>query len=547
MAGDLGEFDYVICGAGTAGCVIANRLSADPSVRVCLIEAGKKDSHPFIHVPAAVAAAIGTPSLGWGYWTAPQQHLGGRKIPVPRGRVLGGCSSINGMVYNRGQPADYDDWTAMGNTGWSYPEVLPYFKRAENYEGPPSPWHGQGGEMNVIDLKHPNRLNDAFLDAMGSLQFRKSPDFNGPDPEGYGLRPATIRRGRRESEVTAYLKPARGRANLAIVTEATVQCVLIEDGRAVGVEVRQGGGMRRIKARREVVLCGGAIGSPQLLMLSGVGDGEALKALGLEIKHHLPAVGRNFHDHFAVTVQMVTDDPTSYGISLKALPRGAWNVLEYLAFRAGPFASHVFEANAFLRTAPGLDRPDVQMVFQPARRNQGTFPLPLGHGFVLSNVLLYPKSRGRISLASADPDVHPIIDPNLLAEAEDAQPILRALKLSRRVFETPAFAKYKASEFMPGPAVQSDEALLDYIRRSLVTVHHPAGSCRMGPDADSVVDPELRVRGVQGLRVADASIMPRLVGGNTNAVVVMIAEKASDMILGKAPLAAVDAPKRAAA
>ncbi len=549
MAGE--EFDYVIVGAGTAGCVLANRLSADPAVRVCLIEAGGRDSHPFIHVPAGVAAAIGTRKLGWGYWSTPQTHLDGRRIPVPRGRVLGGSSSINGMAYHRGQPADYDDWAAQGNTGWSYAEVLPYFKRSENnpdYRG--SPYHGQGGEMNVTFPKGPNPLNRVFADAMASLQFRHTDDFAGENGEGYGLRQGMIRDGRRESGATAFLNPVRDRPNLKVVTDAVVQRVLIEGGRATGVEIRSPDGRDRITARREVIVSAGAVGSPQILMLSGIGDGAELKAHGIEVKHHLPAVGKNFHDHFAALVQMTTDDPTSYGISLKAIPRGVWNVIEYLTARQGPFASNVFESTAFIKTKDGLDRPDIQLVFQPARRNLGklmTFPLPVGHGFQITAVLLYPKSRGAISLKSPDPAEAPLIDPNLLAVPEDADSVVRGLKLARRVFAAPAFASLKAQELFPGGGVQGDGEIRDYVKRTLNTVHHPAGSCRMGPDKDSVVDPELRVRGVQGLRVVDASIMPFVIGGNTNAPVVMIAEKAADMILGKKAPKAEQLKRKAAA
>jgi choline dehydrogenase len=538
------EFDYLIVGAGTAGCVLANRLSADGKSTVALLEAGARDSHPFIHVPAGVAAAIGTKSLGWGYWSTPQTHLDGRRIPIPRGRVLGGSSSINGMAYHRGQPSDYDDWAAMGNAGWSYAEVLPYFKRSENnpdYAG--SPYHGQGGEMNVTHIPKPNPLNRVFAEAMASLQFRHCDDFAGADGEGFGLRQGAIRAGRRESGTTAFLRPALGRDNLQVVTDHPVQRLLIENGRAVGAEIKGPDGLSRIMARREVIVCGGAIGSPQILMLSGVGDGDELRAHGIEVKHHLPSVGKNFHDHFAVLVQMTTEDPTSYGISLKALPRGAWNVLEYVLMRRGPFASNVFESTAFIRTTDGLDRPDIQLVFQPARRNLGklmTFPLPVGHGFQITSVLLYPKSRGSIALASADPAAAPLIDPNLLAEPEDYLPVMRGLRLARRIFASPAFAPLKAQELLPGQDVQSDEEFRDYVRRTCSTVHHPAGSCRMGADPASVVDPELRVRSVQGLRVVDASIMPRVVGGNTNAPVVMIAEKAADMILGRPALPAAD-------
>ncbi len=537
------EFDYVVVGAGTGGCVLANRLSADPNVRVALLEAGPPDTHPWIHIPAAVGAAIVTPQIGWGYWTAPQAHMGGRKIPVPRGRVLGGSSSINGMVYNRGHPKDYDDWAAMGNKGWSYLEVLPYFRRSEdNPRFAGSPYHGVGGEMHVSDIRKTNPLNPAFFQAMEELQIRRCPDYNSLNPEGYGLRQAAIRNGRPRVRLhgvpQARHEPSEPQHHLQC---ARPPC------RDRGP---QGHGRRGRGAGRRAGDQGAARGHPLrrghrlaalLLLLSGIGDGEALKALGMEVEHHLPAVGQNLHDHLAVLVQMLTPrDSTSYGISAKAFPRGVWNVLEYLLWRQGPLASFVFEANAFVRTTPELDRPDVQMVFQPARRNQNTFPIPVGHGYVMSSVLLYPKSRGRIALASPDPETAPIIDPNLLAEPEDYEPLLRALALSRRVFASPAFARYRAEEFKPGPEITTREGLMAHIRDTGSTVHHPCGSCRMGGDDASVVDPELKVRGVEGLRVADASIFPRLVGGNTNAVVVMVAEKAADMILGRPAPAPAD-------
>jgi choline dehydrogenase len=529
-------FDYVVVGAGTAGCVLANRLSEDQSNRVCLIEAGPKDTNPFIHVPALVAAAMVRPSIVWGYWSAPQPGLNGRKVPIPRGRVLGGTSSINGMVYIRGNPRDYNDWAAAGNQGWSYQEVLPYFVRSENNEAfNGSPYHGKGGPMNVLSIKRPNPLNAAFWEAMRSLQFRRNDDFNGADTEGYGPRQGTIKDGRRESGTTAFLRPAMNRPNLTVLTQGLVTRVVLENRRATAVEIQQGGETRRIGARREVILSAGSIGSPQILLLSGIGDGAALQSLGIPVQHNLPSVGANYHDHVASAVLMRTSNSTSYGISLKALPRGAWNVFQYLLMRSGPFASNVFESHAFVKTTSGLDRPDTQIVFQPARRNQNTFPLPLGHGYNISAVLLYPKSRGRIALSSPDPHDAPIIDPNILGEPEDFEPLVRGLKLARRILAAPAFAPYKGAEFLPGPKVESDEAFKDYLRGTTATVFHPAGSCRMGVDAAAVVTPELKVRGVDGLRVADASIFPRLMGGNTNAPVVMVAEKAADMILGRTP------------
>ena len=526
-------FDFIVVGGGTAGCVLANRLSEDPANRVCLLEAGPEDKHPWIHIPAAVGAAIFTPGISWGYWTTPQAHLDGRKIPIPRGRVLGGSGSMNGMVYNRGNPKDYDDWAAAGNTGWSYREVLPYFTRSENNEVyPASAFHGRGGPMNVKSIARPNPMTKPFQAAMAALQFRACPDFNGPSPEGYGPRQVTILNGRRVSQATAFLRPALNRPNLTVITDAPVARVTIEGGRATGVELATQGG-RKIAARREVVLSAGAIGSPQILMLSGVGDAAQLKPLGIEVKADRPSVGADFHDHMATSVQMDTDDASSYGISWKALPRGIWNILEYIVARTGPLGGNVFETNAFVRTDPNLDRPDAQLVFQPAKRNKTTFPIPIGHGYVISIVLLYPKSRGRITLASADPLAPPVIDPNLMADERDFGPMVRGMKLARRILEQQPFARYRGVEIQPGPQVTADADLEAYIRATAGTVHHPCGSCRMGADADSVVDPELRVRGVQGLRVADASIFPTLVGGNTNAPVVMIAEKAADMILGR--------------
>ena len=526
-------FDFVIVGAGTAGCVLAARLSGDPRNTVCLLEAGGEDRHPFIHVPATVAAAIARPSLNWRFMTVPQPALDNRRIPLPRGRVIGGSGSINGMVYFRGQPRDFDDWAAMGNPGWSYRDVLPYFIRSENNDSyADSPWHGRSGPIRVSHIARPNPMIAAFLEAMRWLGFKRCEDFNGPDPEGYGLRQGTIRNGRRDSTAVAYLRPARARANLEVRTDSLVTRILLENGRAAGVEVERAGQLQRLQARREVVVCAGAVQSPQILLLSGIGDGEALRLLGIETRQHLPGVGANYHDHVAAGILMEMSNSESYGISLRAAPRGAWNLLEYALFRRGPFASNVFEANAFVRSAPDRDRPDLQIVFQPARRNPGTFPFPLGHGFALSVVHLYPRSRGRVSLASPDPHVPPAVDPDLLADPEDLPPTLRGLELSRRIIAAPAFARYRAVEVQPGLAEQGDAALAGYVRRTAYTVHHPVGSCRMGTDAHAVVDPALRVHGVEGLRVVDASVFPRVVGGNTNAAVVMAAEKAADMILG---------------
>ncbi len=540
---DENVFDYVIVGAGTAGCVLASRLSEDRASRVALIEAGPMDRHPFIHIPATVGAAIATPKLNWRFMTAPQAHLNGRSIPIPRGHVVGGSGSINGMVYFRGHSTDFDGWAAAGNPGWSYREVLPYFLRSENNGAHPnSPYHGQGGPMNVIYIKRPNPMTPAFLAAMDSFGYQRNADFNGVDSEGYGPRQGTISQGRRVSTATAYLKPASHRDNLVILTDTRAARIRIEERRATGVDVLTAGGASRLTARREVIVTCGAVLSPQLLMLSGIGDETALRAAGVEVKHHLPGVGANYHDHLAVGVLMEMRNTESYGISWRTLPRSVGNLLEYALFRTGPLSSNVFEATGFVRTLSELRRPDIQIVFQAARRNTNTFPFPLGHGFAINVVGLYPKSRGRVQLAGPDPRAAPVVDPQLMSHPDDGATLSRGLKIARRISQAASFVRYRAVEVQPGATSQDDESLMGYIRRASSTVHHPCGSCRMGPDAGSVVDAQLRVHGIESLRVADASVFPSLVGGNTNAAVVMIAEKAADLIRGVAAPAPADLP-----
>jgi choline dehydrogenase len=530
-------FDYVIVGAGTAGCALAGRLAEDPATRVCLIEAGGSDRHPFISTPALVAAAIGTRRLNWRFETVPQAHLNGRRIPQPRGRVVGGSGSINGMVYSRGNWRDYDDWAAAGATGWSYAEVLPYFLRTENNQDlAPSQYHGRGGPMNVMRPRGPNQLNSDFIAATQRLGFPRTDDFTGVTNEGVGFRQGVIRAGKRETTARAFLRPALARGRVALYTEALVLRVLVEDGRAVGVVYEREGRQHQVRAAREVILSAGTIQTPQLLLLSGIGPAAQLQASAIQPVHNLPGVGRNLQDHLACPVLMRTANPTSYGISARALPRGVWNVFQYLLGRSGPFASNVFESVAFLKTAPGLDRPDVQFVFQPAARPRPDFPLPIGHGYAISPVSLYPKSRGSITLRSPDPHEAPAIDPALLSVPEDIQPLIRAIKLARRILAAPQFARYQATELAPGVASQSDADIAEFIRNSSYTVHHQVGTCRMGEHPDAVVDSQLRLRGLDGLRVVDASVMPSIIGGNTNAVVVMIAEKAADLIRRRPPL-----------
>jgi choline dehydrogenase len=525
------SFDYVIVGAGTAGCALAGRLAEDPATRVCLIEAGGSDRHPFISIPALVAAAIGTAKLNWRFETVPQSHLNGRRIPQPRGRVVGGSGSINGMVYSRGNPRDYADWVAAGATGWSYAEVLPYFLRSENNQDlPVSRYHAHGGPMNVMRPRRPNQLNSDFIEATASLGFPRTEDFTAATNEGVGFRQGVIRAGQRVTTARAFLRPALARGNVTLYTDALVLRILVEAGRAVGVVYEREGRRHEVRAVREVILSAGTLQTPQLLQLSGIGPAAQLQAAGIKLVHDLPGVGRNLQDHLACPVMMSTTNATSYGISPKALPRGIWNVAQYLLGRSGPFASNVFESVGFLKTRAELDRPDVQFVFQPAARPRPPFPLPVGHGFAISPVSLYPKSRGTVTLSNPDPHAAPAIDPALLSVAEDIEPLIRAIKLARRILAAPNFARYQAAETAPGAAVQSDAQIAEFIRASSYTVHHQVGTCRMGEHPEAVVDSQLRLRGLEGLRVVDASVMPLIIGGNTNAVVVMIAEKAADLI-----------------
>jgi choline dehydrogenase len=533
------SFDLVIVGGGTAGCVLAARLSEDPNVQVCLLEAGGAARSPLVNVPGAIVLAQRSRKLNWHFQSAPQAHLEGRRISLPRGRGLGGSALINGMVYFRGHPTDYDTWAQAGADGWSYREVLPYFLKSEDNESlPPSAFHARGGPMRIRTVQRPNPLNFAFIAALEELGLSAREDLTGADSEGVGLRQVAIRGGTRETSASAFLRPAMARRNLTVLTGAHATRVILEGRRARAVECRLGDVQIRVQARREVILSAGALQSPQLLMLSGIGDADHLAGLGIAVHHALPGVGRNLHDHLASPVHMSMEDPTSYGISWRAMPRNLANLTEYALLRRGPLANNIFESAAFIKSVPGLNRPDLQLVFQPAKRPSASFPYPVGHGFAISPVALYPRSRGRVTLASADPFAAPLIDLNLLSEPEDLDPLIRAIRLIRRIFAARAFARYHAAESAPGGGAQSDAELAAYVRAQAYTVHHPVSSCRMGKDSLAVVDPQLRVSGLDGLRVVDASIFPSIIGGNTNAAVVMVAEKAADMISGRPPLAA---------
>jgi len=522
-------YDFIIVGAGSAGCVLAHRLSADPQHRVLLLEAGPRDWHPFIHMPAGISKLVNLKGVNWNYETEPEPRLGGRRLWWPRGRVLGGSSSINAMCYIRGHRADYDEWAAMGNPGWDWDAVLPYFKRAENQERGADALHGSGGMLNVQDLKYRNPLSRVFLDAAREAGFAGNEDFNGAGQEGFGWYQVTQKGGARWSTAAGYLASARDRPNLTVLTGALATQVRIEGGRAVGVRYRHRGRSAAAEAAREVILAGGALNSPQLLMLSGVGPAALLDAHGIARKQDLPGVGRNLHDHLdACTIHQCTQRIT-YDRASEVM-----TALRYFLFREGPGTSNIAETGGFARTrlAPD-DRPDVQFHFVPAMLDDhGRNRLP-GDGYTLHACALRPLSRGHLELASADPAQPVRIHANYLGDPEgrDLQTLLEAVRLARRILGTAAFAPYRGSELYPGATVQDDAALAEFVRRKAETIYHPVGTCRMGNDAQAVVDTQLRVHGIGALRVVDASVMPRLVGGNTNAPVVMIAEKASDLIL----------------
>ena len=525
-------FDYVVIGAGSAGCVLANRLSEDPGVTVCLLEAGGTDKSPFIHIPAGLLKVVFDPKINWKYVSAPQSQLNNRQIYIPRGKTLGGTSSINGMVYMRGHRLDYDEWRDFGNAGWGWDDVLPYFKKAENNEDfTDDPLHGTGGPLNVKFLGKVNGSHATLFEAIESLQYKKIDDFNGPDQEGWALNQTTTKDGRRFSTARAYLEPAKDRKNLTIVTDAPVSRIVVENGRAVGVDYRQERETVRVKANREVLLSAGAIVSPKILMQSGIGDPMQLKQHGIEVVREALGVGANLQDHSAATVQYMTKSIVPYGISLPNLPNLAWQVLKYVTARKGLFASNLIESGGFLKTERELDRPDIQLVFVPGHRVPPKI-LVYGHGYALTAVLLRPKSTGQVRLASADPTANPIIDPQFFTSDDDLEVMLKGLKEARRIMAMPQFDKYRGHEIAPGAKVEDDDQVRDYILNTSATIFHPVGTCKMGraDDPMAVVDERLRLHGVEGLRVVDASIMPRIVGGNTNAPTIMIGEKAADMI-----------------
>jgi choline dehydrogenase-like flavoprotein len=533
----MNRFTYVIVGAGAAGCVLANRLSADPRDTVLLLEAGGRDRHPLVKIPAGFAKLMGT-SANWLFDTAPQEHLEGRSMFLPQGKVLGGSTSVNAMLYVRGNRLDYDEWAELGCRGWSYDEVLPYFTVHERNERLADEFHGNDGELNVADQVQHNPMTQAFVRAAQEVGIRRTDDPNGAGQDGVFFHQVTQRNARRESASTAFLHPVLDRPNLTVVTGAEATRILVEDGRATGVEYTVKGRKKTAYADGEVIVSAGAINSPRLLLLSGIGPADELTAVGVDVVHDLPGVGKNLRDQLEVYITREAAEPITYS-GEDRWHRAVLHAIEYGLYRTGPATATITEAGAFVRSSDDVRSPDIQLHFLPAyvvwKDGARTAERIPGHGVTLLACNVRPTSSGAVTLTSPDPKDHPVVDPNYMAADEDMAVAVEGFKVMRKVFDAPAFRRLLKAEQLPGPSVQTDEEIRDYIRASGKTDYHPVGSCKMGVDELAVVDPELRVRGLRGLRVVDSSIMPTIISGNTQAPSMMIGEKGAALILGGRP------------
>jgi choline dehydrogenase len=525
----LKAFDYIVVGAGSAGCVLANRLSAHPNNSVLLIEAGSTDWNPLIHMPAGLAKLVGVKSINWGYDTAPEPELNNRRLYWPRGKVLGGSSSINAMCYCRGHRKDYDLWKSMGNPGWGSDDVLPYFMKSENNQRLKNEFHSDDGLLWVSDHKYTNPLSDVFIAAAEEVGYDRTDDFNGLRQRGFGYYQLTQRDGSRHSTAQAFLKPARSRENLTVWTKTMAEKVLLDGKQASGLVVRKGGRSIEVKANKEVILSGGAINSPQLLMLSGIGRADDLAQHGIDCVHELPGVGQNLQDHLDVCLVQRCSQKITYDTVSEVM-----SGLKYYLFKEGPGTSNVAEAGGFWQSPLATDdRPDLQFHFVPAMLDDHGRNRLKGNGYTLHMCVLRPESRGQITLNSANPADHPHIQANYLTAGQDLALMIEGFKIQRKIFAAAAFDPYRDTEVFPGSEVQSDAQITEFIRNKAESIYHPIGTCKMGSDDLAVVDHNLQVHGISGLRVVDASAMPSLVSGNTNAPTIMMAEKVSDVILGE--------------
>jgi len=526
------DFDYIIVGAGSAGCVMANRLSENPKNKVLLLEAGGQDKSFWIHVPVGFQKLLYHPSLNWNFETEPEDSVKGRRIPIPRGKVLGGSSSINGMLYVRGNPIDFNSWSQLGNRGWSYDDVVPYFQKAETFERGGDDVRGGRGPLNVADMYERHEMVDAFVQAGVESGYQANPDYNNGVQDGFGYYQVTQKDGRRHSAAAAYLKPAMSRPNLKVETNALARRLLVEGRRVVGVAYDVKGEMREARAGASVVLCAGAVQSPQLLELSGIGDPDVLNAHGVDVVHGLKGVGENYRDHYAARLawrvkQRITLNEQTRGLNLVK------ETIKYAVTRRGILTWTAGIGHGFVKSRPELDTPDCQFFFAHGSFDANTREFHREPGMTIGVYQCRPESRGSIHIKSPDPTAHPAIRPNFLSDPIDQAALLGGMRLARQVGEANALSKYRSHEIYPGPDVTDDAALLDYARETGATTYHVMGTCKMGPDADpmAVVDDRLRLRGLDGLRVADASVMPTMPSGNINAPVIMVAEKGAEMLL----------------